>query len=261
LALFCVVVAVGCSEAPPNATTADGGGAAGSAGAAASSGSGGAAGTGVAGSGGQALATSGSGGAPVCTSYPDQSGYNLVVHIENKTTHTLYLGQEDKTCPIEPLFEVQDGSRAKLPSLAACRTSCDTMMNSGPVACPLNCASPATTKLDPNQSLDIPWDGRFGVTQTLPQGCVANAAGPVTCVQAARIEPAIFTFSARAATGVQCLDPSGTCACMPSTTGGCVTASSVISGTVYTTEYLVKLEPGEMGTNGAPPYIGLVFKN
>jgi hypothetical protein len=180
-----------------------------------------------------------------------------MIHIENKSTRTLYLGQEEMSCPIEPLFEVQDGARAKLPSLADCRTSCDAMMTTGPVVCPLNCASPSTIKLDPNQSLQIPWDGRFAVTQTLPQGCLGStAAGPVTCVQAARIEAAFFTFSAKAGSSVQCLDPSGKCACMPNTNGGCVTAGSVISGTVYTTEYLVKLEPGETGTS-----IDLVFKN
>jgi len=264
LALFFALVAVGCSDAAPNpASTVESGGMAGTAGmlssgtaGAGSAGGGGVAGTNGGASGADQAGVSGSGGAPVCTTYEDESGYNLVIHIENKTTRTLYLGQEDKSCPVEPLFQVKDGARAELPSLTDCRTSCNAMMTSGPVACPLNCGSPTTIKLEPNQSLQIPWDGRFGVTKTLPQGCLGSAAaGPVTCVQAARIEPAFFTFSARAGSSVRCLDTSGNCSCTPNTSGGCAMAGSVISGTVYTTEFLVKLEPAET------PYIGLVFKN
>lgn len=195
-----------------------------------------------------------------CSSYADKSGYQLMVRIENKMSRTLYLGQEQMSCDAQRIFQVEDGARHVLPSLDNCHTSCDQMMTSGPVTCPLVCQAPATIKLDPNQVLQVPWDGRFGVMQTLPQSCLpATQTAPASCVQADRVEPAIFTFSAKAGSSVQCL--AGACTCTPNQMGGCSNASSLISGTIYTTEYVVKLEPTEMSTAGGGAYIGLVFKD
>ena len=59
---------------------------------------------------------------------------------------------------------------------------------------------------------------------------------------------------------MQCLSP-GACSCAPNQAGGCTNASSLISGTIYTTEYVVKLEPGETSPSGEAPFIGLVFKD
>lgn len=268
LALACPLVACDFGGDPAESPLSAGSsGAANAAGAAGAPSGGASTAGGAAGVGGLASAggaTGGSVSAPpmACSSYADKTGYQLVVRIENKMSRTLYLGQDEMSCQAQRLFKVQDGARAELPSLDGCHTSCDQMMASGPVLCPLVCESPATIQLDPGQSLQLPWDGRFGVMQTLPASCLKTAqANPATCVQADRIVPAIFTFSARAGSSRQCLDPSGTCTCAPNQAGGCKAASSLMGGTIYTTEYLVKLEPGETSPGGDAPYIGLVFKD
>jgi len=213
------------------------------------------------GSGGQALAVS-SGGAMACTSYVDAKGYTLTVHLKNASSTTLYLGPQTSTCAGERLFQVQDGARNVLPPLDACHTSCQALMQTGPVACPLACATPSTITLAPGQTVDVPWDGRYAVPQTLPQACMpSGSTGPNSCVQAQQIEAAAFTFVAEAGTRRQCLDASGTCTCAASANGTCTSASSVISGTIITSELLVKLEPSETSPGGTPPYIALEFKD
>ncbi len=234
-----------------------GGGGAGGAAAQGLAGSGGL-GTSLSGGAGQAAGSS-SGGALACSSYMDDAGYTLPVHIKNTSTTTLYLGQQESTCEAARLFEVEDGARHVLPSLDGCHTSCQALMQTGPVICPLACAAPSTITLAPGQSVDVPWDGRFAVQQTLPQQCMPGALTPGSCVQAQQIEAALFTFSARAGTQRQCL--TGTCNCVANPNGTCTSASSLISGTIITTEYLVKLEPGEKSPSGEPPYIGLEFKD
>lgn len=214
------------------------------------------------GSAGQSAAgtASASGGALACSAYMDHAGYTLPVHIKNTSSVTLYLGQQDSNCQIERLFQVEDGARHVLPSLDGCHTSCQQLMQTGPVACPLACAAPSTITLAPGQGVDVPWDGRFAVPQTLPANCMPPAStSPGACVQAQQIEAAVFTFSAQAGTQRQCLN--GTCNCVANANGTCTSAASTITGTIITTEYLVKLEPGETSTTGAPPYIALEFKD
>ncbi len=217
-------------------------------------------------SAGQTSAGAGSsaGGAMACSSYMDAAGYTLPVHIKNVSSKTLYLGQQMMTCQPERLFQVEDGSRALLPSVDNCHTSCQAVMQGSAVACPLACAVPTTVTLAPGQTIDIPWDGRFGVPQSLPQSCIssASATGASTaCIQARQVEAAFFTFTAQAGTNRMCLDPSGKCTCAPNANGTCSTPSSLITGTIITTEFLVKLEPGEKSPSGEPQYIGLEFKD
>ena len=67
-------------------------------------------------------------------------------------------------------------------------------MSSGPVVCPGVCAAPATVTLEPGQTVDIPWDGRFGVDFMLPQQCsLGGASSNLACVRAQRIEANIAT--------------------------------------------------------------------
>lgn len=217
-------------------------------------------------SGGSAFAGAGTGtaGAPpaVCSSYVDQNGWSLVVQISNRRQQPVYIGERESSCEPQRLFEVRDGSRALLPGLEGCHSSCQQLMQSGPVACPLACTPPATITLQPGETIKIPWDGRFGVSKALPAECAAPAAqGATSCVQAERIEANVFTFSARAGTERQCLSGSTGCNCTPNQNGGCTTPSSLIGGTIITTELLVQLEPGETAPSGEPPYIGLVFQN
>jgi hypothetical protein len=251
----------------PDALTPVSNGVGGSAAAGASGGmtaaQGGAAGATPGGSAGQ-LAGSGSsaGGAVSCSSYADAAGYTLPVHIKNSSSITLYVGPQDSTCQVERLFQLEDGARHLLPSLDGCHTSCQQLMQTGPVSCPLACTAPSTVALAPGQTIDVPWDGRFGVPQTLPTQCLpAASTAPASCVQAAQVQAAPFTFIARAGTERICLDPSGTCACTANSNGTCTSASTIISGTIIKTEYFVKLEPGEKSPSGEPQYIALEFKN
>lgn len=174
----------------------------------------------------------------------------------------MYVGQKDATCDTTRPFEVRDGSRALLPALEACQSSCQQLMQAGPTTCPLACAAPSTIALQPGETVKLPWDGRFGVPQTLPASCASAAAqGTTACVQAAHIEANIFTFAAHAGTARTCLAGAAACTCTPNTNGGCTAAGSTIGGTIITTEFLVKLEPGEVSPGGEPPYIGLVFRD
>lgn len=222
--------------------------------------------------GGSASSTGGSGSTagsgsvapgPVnCEDLKDDRGWQLMVEIKNEMSQTLYLGPEDMNCEARELFQVQDGARRALPALAACRSSCQNAMTGTSVSCPLVCPIPTTVTLDAGQSVRVPWDGRFAVPQALPQQCVSGAATPpAECVSAEQVEAGVFTFSAKAGTTRRCLDPSGTCNCGPSAIGGCSTPTSLISGTIVTTELFMMLEPGEPSPNGAPPLVSLTFRD
>jgi hypothetical protein len=260
---LCALSLQACGDEPLNAPLGGAGAAGGAAGASPAGSAGMAVGGSGAGSGGQA----GAGGsvappAMACSSYSDDATWSLRVTIKNEMTQTLYLGQQEMSCQLERLFQVEDGARQVLPALDGCHTSCETMMKNGAPSCPSVCATPATITLEPGQTLQVPWDGRFGVDFTLPQQCVVGAMpSSLACVRAKRIEASLFTFSARAGTRRTCLDPSGSCTCAPNPTGGCSAPSSLIAGTIITTELILKLEPGEAATNGDPPYIGLVFND
>jgi hypothetical protein len=197
-----------------------------------------------------------------CSSFVEHSTWSLLVQIKNEMTQTLYVGQPTTSCEPKRLFKVEDGARTELPSLDGCHTSCQTMMQSGPTTCPTVCTTPSTVTLQPGQTIQIPWDGRFGVEHSLPAQCLqAGALAPATCVQAQRIEANAFTFSAQAGTHLECLQPGGTCTCTMNANGGCTSAGSTIGGTIYTSEYFVKLEPGEPSPSGEPPYIGILFRD
>jgi hypothetical protein len=230
-----------------------------------STGQSGAAGTsGGAGAGGSGSSGAGSGGTPAlaaCTNFMDDSNaWSLVIQIKNERKETIYLGQDSTTCEAQRLFQVEDGARKVLANLDNCHNSCQALMQTGPVTCPNTCPTPSTITLNPGQTIKVPWDGRYGLVHSLPQQCVVGSSQPTTsCMQAQRIEPSVFTFSARAGTSHSCLAAGG-CSCSADQYGACTTPSSLITGTIITTEYLVKLEPGMM-TAGEPPYIALVFKD
>ncbi|MDF3064759.1 MAG: hypothetical protein K0R38_360 [Polyangiaceae bacterium] len=268
LALFvaCAFHVTACSDAPvtPPSSVASAGTGGSSSEALGSSGSasGGASTAGQSGAGG----LSGAGGAATpampCASYMDESGWALLVQIKNERQQVVYLGQKDAQCETSRPFEVRDGTRALLPALEKCQSTCQQLMQSGPTTCALACAAPSTIALQPGETLKVPWDGRFGVPQTLPATCASAAAqGTSACVQAAHIDANVFTFAAHAGTAVQCLAGAAGCTCAPNANGGCIAPGSVMSGTIITTEYLVKLEPGETSPSGEPPYIGLVFRD
>lgn len=265
-AWVCAVLLLGCGGSAESAP----GGNQGGAGSASASGSSNAGSTvvGGGGAGGSTTASGGAGasagastigGAPAkeCSSYMDETGYSLIVQIKNERPDVIYVGRKDPGCDAERLFDVRDGAQQLLPGLEGCHSSCQQLMQSGPVLCPQACAAPSTIELKPGETLKVPWDGRFALPKTLPAECAATGGG--NCIQAAKIEPSLFTFSAQAGTSRQCLAGASGCTCTPNPNGGCTAPGSSIGGTIMTTEYLVKLEPGEVSPGGEPPYIGLVF--
>jgi hypothetical protein len=190
----------------------------------------------------------------------DESSWSLLVQIKNERSQVVYVGQKDAECETTRPFDVLDGARELLPALEPCQSSCQQLMQGGPATCPQACVAPSTIALQPGETLKVPWDGRYGVPHTLPSACASAAAQGVTaCVQAAHVEANVFTFVAHAGTARQCL-AGGTCTCTPNANGGCSAASSAMSGTIISTEYLMKLEPGETSPSGEPPYIGLTFR-
>lgn len=260
----------GCSDAPvaqPATVSVSPGGTA-AAGAAGTAGQGsggqGSAGQGSAGQGSAGSGSAGSGGSPVaCSTYADDPTWSLIVQIKNEMSQTLYLGSQSSSCDAAPaLFEVEDAARTPLPALPGCRTSCAAVMTTGAAACPAACAAPSTVTLEPGQTARVPWDGRYGIPQTVASHCVpAGLAGSTSCVRAERIEADAYTFLAHAGTRRQCLDPSGTCTCAPSTIGGCSATNTVIAGTIITSELFMMLEPGENALNGEPPLIAIYFRD
>lgn len=211
-------------------------------------------------SAGAAGAGQASGGAKACGDYADQAPWQLKIRIENQRTTTVYVGAEPANCPGPSLFEVEDGSRALLPGLGDCRASCSAMMAGAATSCPSACSAPSTVTLAPGQVIELPWDGRFAVPQTLPRSCVsATTPDPASCVQASHIDAGPYTFRAKAGTKHDCV--AGTaCNCAPTADGNCTTPQSFIGGTVLTTEFFVLVDPGETGPNGQLP-IELVFKD
>lgn len=256
----------GCGSPDPDAPASEPvntSGSGGSGAAAQASAGGTAVGGGASAGGAGASPVAGSGGTPslaACTTYMDDSkAWSLVIQIKNERKETLYLGEDTTTCEAQRLFQVEDGARKVLANLDNCHNSCQALMQTGPVTCPNTCPTPSTITLNPGQTIKVPWDGRYGLVQSLPEQCVAPSAGTTSCMQAQRIEPSVFTFSARAGTSHSCLAASG-CSCTADAYGSCTTPSSLITGTIITTEFLIKLEPG-MITAGEPPYIALVFKD
>lgn len=223
-------------------------------------GSAGVAASGAAGQGGvSAGGASSTGGSVSCDTFPDATGYTLLIHIKNEMSQTLYLGPDAMTCGASALYEVEDGARTKLPPLLGCIASCQAVMSGAAAGCPTACSAPSTVALEPGQTIDLPWDGRFGVPQTIPSQCMKDPAQATSCTQAKKIEAGVFTFAARAGTKRECLLTGG-CSCASNTNGGCTAPSSLIGGTIYTSEFLVALEPGELSPGGEPQYIGIVFR-
>jgi hypothetical protein len=197
-----------------------------------------------------------------CSAYVDESSWSLVVQISNQRQQAVYVSQRNADCETTRPFEVRDGSRTLLPALEKCPVSCQQLMQAAPTTCPAACPAPSTLTIQPGETVKVPWDGRFAVPHSLPAQCASAAAqGTTSCVQAAHIGAGVFTFSARAGTSRACANGSTSCTCTPGPNGGCVTAGSVIDGTIITTEYLVNLEPAEVSPGGEPPFIGLVFRD
>ncbi len=179
------------------------------------------------------------GGAAACAKYDDQSAAFVSVELINKTTVPIFIGQEEVTCEVAPLFEVADARGGALPSISRCRSSCVGLRTQGAGGCTAICLFPTSVALNPGEIRSTTWDGLFSVPVELPGKCAAYepSAKPLSCDQAQRIQPGTFTFSSHAGTVLNCSETSGDGTCVGCTVdgnGGCTTPGSLISGEILT---------------------------
>jgi hypothetical protein len=209
------------------------------------------------GKGGTGSAGTGQGGSAgsTCEGFDDEPGYFVGVVIMNKTSAPIHLGQDMVDCTVGPVFAVQNGSGAPLPSPGNCRSTCEALRTNGPVGCPAICAFPSSTVLQPGEVLYTSYSGLYDVQINLPQHCVDPDYGVAQCSQTKQIQPGTFTFSARAGSSIDCSETTGVCnACMASGGGGCTTPGSLISGKMRSATATVFLDSsyGVFGGYPAP---------
>jgi hypothetical protein len=226
----------------------------------ASGGSGNVAGTAHGGTTGKAGSTSGGTaqggtGGSVCESFDDQPGRYISVAIYNKTAAAIHLGEQQVSCEISPLFDVNDAQGAALKSPSGCRGPCQALRQGGPIGCDALCAYPSAVTLQPGEVLHTTWDGLYEVEAQLPAQCLA-AGQPGMCTQARAIAPGKFTFSALAGSSLDCSTTvGGSCgSCVATGNGGCTTNGSLIAGTLHeaTTTVVLDSSYGVFGPSPAP---------
>jgi hypothetical protein len=222
-------------------------------------------GTGQAGSVNQAgMSPGGAGGAgSVCDAFNDAPGTFLNVTIFNQTSSVIYLGQQETNCSELPLFQVMDATGATLAFPSSCQSTCQQLMNDGPIGCPAICALPGSNALQPGQALARTWNGLYQVERQPPRQCLNADYGNV-CQQTVRVQPGQFTFSAIAGRSIDCSKTSGgPCqACVQNESGSCYTPGSLISGEILQAATTVTLGPafgiyGDAAPAPAAPGAGL----
>jgi hypothetical protein len=236
----------GKSSSSPNDDEPGHGGSGATAGSAATGGSMPAGGTGSMPAGG----SSPSGGAAACTEHDDDSPASVIVMLINKTSKTIYLGDDMVSCGVAPLYAVADASGKGLPPVGNCRAACAELRKpEGAGGCPAICQFPSSIALLPGESHTEIWDALFDVDAALPGRCVPSDpnAASVSCSQAKRIVAGTYTFSARAGTTQDCsmTTAMGECAaCMPDDDGGCATPGALIGGPLLNAEATATLDAG-----------------
>jgi hypothetical protein len=181
-----------------------------------------------------------------CTRYDDESPIGVNVTLINKTSQTLYLGQQMSTCGVAPLFSVEPSGGKPLQSVGDCRVSC-AGARGGIGGCPAICLFPNSVKLAPGESHYATWDSLYPSQASLPQRCLSFEGAPdeQPCTQAKRIDAGDYTFRAVAALEVDCSMTSGTAmcgACTPDANGGCTISGGIIGGQNYTAEATATLD-------------------
>jgi hypothetical protein len=203
----------------------------------------------------------GSGGA-VCAGFEDATSSYVRVAILNKTTATIYLGQDMVTCGVSPLFRVGDVAGATLQSPSSCIGTCQSLMDGRAIGCPGFCAFPSVVALRPGEALYTSWDGLFQVQRDLPKPCVPPEYGAATCQQTMQAQPGTFVFSAVAGRSIDCTATTGgaCAACTPGAagSGGCSTPGALIAGKMLNAVTQVQLDAsfGVYGNASSAPLPG-----
>jgi hypothetical protein len=177
------------------------------------------------------------------------------VALINKTSETIYLGQDTVTCGVSPLFRVGDAAGAAvLQPPDGCSESCQSLIERGRIGCPDICAFPSAVALQPGEVLSTSWNGLFQVQRELPPQCVPPDYGAATCPQTMGVQPGAFVFSAVAGRSVDCKSTTGggVCsACTPDGRGGCNISSALIVGPILNAITRVQLD-ASYGVYGNP---------
>jgi hypothetical protein len=194
----------------------------------------------------------GGNGTDECAALLDDAPSFVPVTIVNESSETLYLGRETVSCGDAPIVEVADAAGRLLTPPAACRSSCENLMTTGPVGCPGICLLPSATELAPGESVSTSWSGTYVELVGLPKKCQSVDFPSAQCDRAVAIEPGLFVFSSRAGTKLDCSSSGGDCMpCVPGDGGGCVTSGARIAGSIRSAETKVELDASYGLTSGS----------
>jgi hypothetical protein len=181
-----------------------------------------------------------------CAGFEDGASSYVSVAILNKTTATIYLGQDMVSCGVEPLFRVGDAAGVTLQPPSSCSGSCQSLMERGVISCPPICAFPSAVVLHPGETLHTSWDGLFQVPRELPKQCIPPDYGAATCQQTLQVQPGPFVFSAVAGRSIDCMATTGggcaACASAPDGRGGCSISGALIAGQMLNAVTKVQLD-------------------
>jgi hypothetical protein len=206
----------------------------------------------------------GSGGVPAqCDGFPNESGPTIEVRFTNGTARPLYLGALTPGCGPGSTFSVRDSSGMTLEGPQFCSSSCQDIARGPAISCPpMGCAVSSVVTLLPGESTGQEWHGVYMKDELLPAACTQSREA-TTCSRVVAIEAGTFTFTASAATDIDCSPfGDGACtACMADPNGGCTTFGAVASGRSIPAVVSVELEPS-LGVDPRDPVpaVGLVFQ-
>ena len=224
----------------------------------------GGAGSGGRASGGGANNRGGSGGLPAqCDGFPNESGPTILVQLTNGTARSLYLGARTAGCGLGSTFSVSDSSGMTLEGPQFCASSCQDIARAAVISCPpIACIVSSVVTLQPGESFRQEWHGVYMKEELLPAGCTQSREA-ITCSRVAAIQAGPFTFTASAATGIDCSPfGDGACtACVADSNGGCTTFGAIASGRSLPAAVSVQLDPSlGVDPNDSVPAVGLVFQ-
>lgn len=186
------------------------------------------------------------------TNIYNQPGSSIPVRVLNSTSHPIYIGQENPDCGVGALFQVANALGQPVPGVPFCQSTCEQLRSGIPLGCPaIGCALPSVIALDPGGSTMTTWDGLYPEQVELIFGC-REQLGQDQCTRIASVPPGDYTFSARAGSNMECLEPidAGNCgACMKDSSGACTNFNAAIRGPLLQAKVEVKLD-GSYGLGG-----------
>jgi hypothetical protein len=196
-----------------------------------------------------------------CDELGDDAAVDVPVHIVNRTSRTIHLGQATASCTTAPLFLVHDANDKVLGEPG--RETCTDVLAGATGGIPLICHPPRVLTLIAGESAQVSWSGLFSQFVELPAGCAEHAAkinGAPACWRSRRPMLGSYRFSAMAGLDWSCASTSGGCtACEPHSGGGCEMAEAIVPQLVLEASADVTLPMGPSPTGSVP--IELAFND